>query len=233
MYQIDVPFFENDFIPDAVAEKAPWEKMAPQAVFSGDWQGMTNFPDYKTEVRLCWSMEYLYVLWIASYDELHMAKDVKPEGRGETWGIWNGDAVELFIGDSPDWKRYFEFVGTSLNQWIDIRHNKNLVPEKTYDTSWESGWQRAVRVDTDEKHWVAEWRIPLGSITTQSIGADKIFRGNLYRVAGQGENTLYLAWSPTMTTDRPSFHVPQRFGTFVFILNNKTVNGSVCQENEK
>ena len=227
MRQADVPFFEKDFLPDAVAEKAPWAQMAPQLLFSKDWQGKENFPDYKTEVRLCWSKEFLYVLWIASYDELHTAANVKPEGRGETWGIWNGDAVEMFIGDSPDPKRYFEFIVSPLDQWIDVRHNKNLAPELSYDASWESGWKRAVRIDSKEKRWIAEWRIPLGAITTQAIGADKKFRGNFYRMAGRDEKTLlYMAWSPTMSRDKPSFHVPERFGTISLRGNNAGEAGS-------
>ena len=222
-HRINIPQVETDFVPDAVVGKVPWNQMEPQAVFFRDWQDKEAFPSYRTEVRLCWSSEYLYVLWIASYDELRTFADAEEIGRGESWGLWKGDAVELFIGDSPDRNRYFEFVVSPTGQWIDIRHNKNLPAESSYDTAWESGWQRAVRIDSEAKRWIAEWRIPLGAITTQGIGADKSFRGNFYRMAIQGGKTLYVAWSPTLSADRPSFHVPARFGTMV--LRGESIEG--------
>lgn len=213
-HRVGIPFMEHDFIPDAVVEKAVWQ-MAPQAVFSRDWKDREAFPDYRTEVRLCWSSKYLYVLWIASYDELHTYADAEEIGRGESWELWKGDVVELFIGDSPDRNRYFEFVASPTDQWIDIRHNKNLPAESSYDTAWESGWKRATCREPSQNRWIAEWRIPLGAITTHRIGAGLEFQGNFYRISGQSGRELYLAWSPTMSTEKPSFHIPERFGTFV------------------
>jgi hypothetical protein len=43
-----------------------------------------------------------------------------------------------------------------------------------------------------------------------------VWLGNLYRAVGTGDTRGYLAWSPTMTKD-PQFHVPEKFGEFVFV----------------
>jgi hypothetical protein len=42
-----------------------------------------------------------------------------------------------------------------------------------------------------------------------------VWLGNLFRQVGSGETRGYLAWSPTMTRT-PNFHVPEKFGEFVF-----------------
>ena len=215
MKTIRVPFIEKEFTPDADASKGTWTQIEPQVTFSTDWRDEEMHSAYSTEVRLCWSQEYLYVLWTASYAELHTVAEPEEIGRGESWGLWEGDVVEFFIGDSPDQNRYFEFVASPLGQWIDLRHNKNLTAELSYDAAWESGWTRAVRIDRQRKQWVSEWRIPLGAITTQRIEEGLAFRGNFYRISKQSAEELYLAWSPTMSLGRAAFHVPERFGTIV------------------
>ena len=43
-----------------------------------------------------------------------------------------------------------------------------------------------------------------------------VWRGNLYRCVGEGEDRGYLAWQRTMTPV-PDFHVPESFGEFRFI----------------
>jgi hypothetical protein len=45
-----------------------------------------------------------------------------------------------------------------------------------------------------------------------------VWLGNLFRCVGKDPNRGYLAWSPTLTKV-PNFHVPERFGEFVFVGN--------------
>jgi alpha-galactosidase len=45
--------------------------------------------------------------------------------------------------------------------------------------------------------------------------AGDVWLGNLFRCVGKDPTRGYLAWSPTMTAN-PNFHVPEKFGEFVF-----------------
>ncbi len=42
-----------------------------------------------------------------------------------------------------------------------------------------------------------------------------VWLGNIFRCVGKDPTRGYLAWSPTMTKEA-SFHVPEKFGEFVF-----------------
>lgn len=220
-YLVVVPRIDRDFTPDGDPQKYPWNVLAPQVIFSQDWQGKQEYPAYRTEARLCWSDDYLYIFWEGHYQELGHAWGLKEYPNGETWGIWNGDVMEMFIGDNPDPKRYFEFVVSPRNRYIDLRHNKNLPRKKSYDPSWNSGWSHSTHVDKEGKRWQSEWRIPFSDIATQEIRPGKRFQGNFFRSARLQGEPLFLTWSPTMTSPFPAFHVPERFGEIE--LSPKTV----------
>jgi hypothetical protein len=49
--------------------------------------------------------------------------------------------------------------------------------------------------------------------------AGDVWLGNIFRCIGKDPDRGYLAWSPTMTAE-PNFHVPERFGEFVFVGQN-------------
>jgi hypothetical protein len=43
-----------------------------------------------------------------------------------------------------------------------------------------------------------------------------VWLGNLLRCVGRDPDRGYLAWQPTMT-EKPNFHVPEKFGEFEFV----------------
>ena len=43
-----------------------------------------------------------------------------------------------------------------------------------------------------------------------------VWLGNIFRCVGKDPNRGYLAWQPTLT-EKPNFHVPERFGRFTFV----------------
>ena len=46
-------------------------------------------------------------------------------------------------------------------------------------------------------------------------GIGDVWLGNLFRCVGTGSTRGYLAWQPT-ETETPNFHVPEKFGEFLF-----------------
>jgi hypothetical protein len=57
-------------------------------------------------------------------------------------------------------------------------------------------------------------KIPWAAFDRKPTAGD-VWVGNIFRQVGFGETRGYLAWSPTMTPE-PQFHVPEKFGEFVF-----------------
>ena len=62
--------------------------------------------------------------------------------------------------------------------------------------------QMAVKIE-----WNAFGRVPK---------AGDVWLGNLFRCVGKDPDRGYLAWSPT-GTEVPDFHVPEKFGEFLFV----------------
>ena len=204
-------YIAKDFEPDANEKKPQWKIAYDEVSILADWQAKNEFPALETHVKSLWSDTYIYFLYIAPFDILTLDGNIKADENGDCWGIWNFDVVEIFIGDNPDIKKYFEFVISPINQKIDVKHNKNKSKEESFDTTWNSNWQTAVKIDNVKKIWIAEFRIPLSAISTEKIENEKKFRFNLFRCHNKEPNRQYLAMNPTFTV-RPSFHVPKKFG---------------------
>jgi alpha-galactosidase len=92
--------------------------------------------------------------------------------------------------------------------WIDL----DITPSGLADL--KSGLTRSVHVDEQRRLWVAEFAIPMESITPK-FNPNEFWRANFYRVEGRAEPRRYMAWQPTHTP-KPNFHVPKAFGTMRF-----------------
>ena len=163
-----------------------------------------------TEIRSIWSPENLYFLFINKYETQHLKAN--PSKTEETWGIWDYDVSEVFIGeDLNNINLYKEFEVTPQGEWIDLDVVFNKKPQSV-DWKWNSGFKTENRVDTANKIWYCEMQIPWKSIAQQAIKAGREFRLNLYRIEGSGEGRKFMAWRPVMN---PSFHTPSKFGRLI------------------
>ena len=58
---------------------------------------MENFPvRARTEVRTRWTAQNLYFLFVCPYAQLNLRPN--PKTSTETYGLWNWDVAEVFIG---------------------------------------------------------------------------------------------------------------------------------------
>jgi hypothetical protein len=122
----------------------------------------------------------------------------------------------MFLGD--DWsniQHYREFEIAPTGDRIDLAID---LAAKTYDHTWDSGWQTEARIDKDAKVWYAAARIPLSAVTGKHVKAGDKWRANLYRIDGLGADPVrhFMCWQPTCVQNRDPNHVPEHFGTLIF-----------------
>jgi alpha-galactosidase len=164
------------------------------------------------KTRLLWSDSALYVRFEANQNEPLIISET-PNLSSKTHGLWERDVCEIFLApNSAESRRYFEFEVAPTGEWIDLQIHQ-LPDKRETDFEYDSGMQTAAKIE-DNKIWLAfkiEWK---GFGKTPKAG--KIWKGNIFRCIGAGENRGYLAWQPTMT-EKPNFHVPEKFGEFEFV----------------
>lgn len=169
-------------------------------------------PHHRTEIRSRWTKRNLYLLYVCSYDELHLRPH--PSTTSETNELWKWDVAELFIGS--DWqniRRYKEFEVSPQAEWVDLDINLDL-PDHTVGWLWNSAFKVSARIDRSSKVWYAAMVIPLESIDSKPPHAGAAYRANLYRSQGPPESHKSICWRPTM---KESFHTPESFGKLVLV----------------
>jgi Carbohydrate family 9 binding domain-like len=190
--------------PATADPTASFWKNAPVLTFETGRFG-EKYPAFLTEVRSMWTPGNLYFLFTCPYDDLYM--NPNPQTKRDTWGLWDLDVAEVFIGwDLKDIRRYKEFELSPQGEWIDLDVNKNSEPG-VFDDKWNAGMESAARIDRTRRVWYGEMKIPFPSIDPRPPQAGREFRINLYRI--QGKKRTFMAWQPTQNE---SFHMPEVFG---------------------
>lgn len=196
--------------------KADFELTADPA--SPAWQGVSGvvaaidpfgkpLPDSRTEIRSRWTKNNLYFLFTSRYENLYLTTN--PSTASDTWGLWDYDVVEVFIGhDLNNIQTYKEFEISPQGEFIDLDVDRNR-KGKEVDAGWNSNMKFRTRIDKDKKIWYCEMQIPWASIAPWTPAAGKEMRLNLYRIEGAPPKRKFIVWQQI---DSPSFHTPERFG---------------------
>jgi hypothetical protein len=131
--------------------------------------------------------------------------------------LWDRDVCEIFIApDRSKPNKYFEFEVAPTGEWIDV--GIEVLPDKRIsDWEYSSGMQSSARIEKDKV--VMAVRIDWKALGKTPNPGDT-WPGNLYRCVGRDPDRGYLAWRPTLTKT-PAFHLPERFGEFVFVGNDR------------
>ncbi len=206
-------FLSKNFVPDGDLGKRVWRE-AERVRFKGDWSGREIPPEAETRVASLWSDTHVYFAFWCKYFALNVYKG---EGRRhKRWGLWNRDVVEVFLNPQPERvNHYYEFEVAPDNQWIDLEIDLDKKPFN--NAGWASRFEHATRINSRNRAWTCEMRIPFESMNVREVRRDAEWRGNFYRADGPGENTQrrLLCWSPVFG-EKPNFHVPTRFGIIKF-----------------
>ena len=176
------------------------------------WSGQPAPAGRCCSVRLLWSEQSLYALFEANQAEPLIVSD-KPDIGSKTLGLWDRDVCEIFIApDRGEPARYFEFEAAPTGEWVDLAIDLTT-GQRVTNTEYISGMKCAAQIG--ETAVATAIRIDWDALGGRPHPGD-IWAGNLFRCVGSGPDRGYLAWSPTMT-ERPDFHVPERFGEFRFV----------------
>lgn len=169
----------------------------------------------RTEVAAFHDGRVLYFVFALEDDE------VRATIYGRDSELWREDVVEVFLQPGrPD--TYFEFEASPNGSLFDarIRFPGPTRDTMTVDTGWDCpGFHSWIRRTADQAgRGLLEilLTIPFSSMGGAPPRLGDAWRGNLYRIDRSSRGDLFAAWSPTLTP-RPDFHVPERFGTIVFV----------------
>jgi hypothetical protein len=173
-----------------------------------------TIPGYRTQISSRWTKKYLYLLFSCPYEDLYLKPS--PNAVQETYGLWNWDVAELFIGsDFQNIRRYKEFEVSPQREWIDLDINLDR-PDHTLGWKWNSGFQVDARIDRDAKIWYGAMRIPFSALDQRPPVAGETFRVNLFRLQGPPGHRQSIAWKAPMNN---TFHTPEKFGLLVLVKN--------------
>lgn len=195
---------DSDSPPAADPDAPRWNVQG--VIASNDRWGKPQ-PEARTGIRSRWTRENLYFLFISQYETLHLTP--KPTPEKETWGIWEFDVVEVFIGHELEKiNLYKEFEVTPQGEFVDLDVDKNK-PGLTIDWLWDSKMKYKTRIDRERKIWYCEMQIPWKGIDSRVPASGNELRMNLYRIEGAPPNRKFIAWQKV---DAPSYHTPEAFG---------------------
>jgi hypothetical protein len=184
-------------------------------------------PKQRTELRLLWDDDYLYVGFHCI--DIDIYSDIT-ERDGP---LWEQEVVEAFIDDDSNGITYLEYEINPRNALVDLYvvNRNGRRDDIQFMQEWNStGTRHVVSVDgnpaklgTDDRSWTVEWALPWTDFATAKhappIDGDT-WRGNFYRIDRAHVDGMrveaddeYSAWS---ATGEINFHRPDRFGTLLF-----------------
>jgi len=185
---------------------SPFWRGAPSVYAEVDNWGHL-MPAYRTQIRSRWPRKNLCLLFACPYEELYL--NPSPHVAEETYGLWNWDVAELFIGsDFQNIRRYKEFEVSPQREWTDLDVNLDL-PDHRVGWTWNSGFQGAAPIDPKAKIWYGAMRISFAALDTRPPVNGRTYRANLFRTQGPPNRRKSIAWKAPMSD---TFHVPTSFG---------------------
>lgn len=211
-----VPRLKNELIIDGDWNKPQWRKVKSL--------GINNFirenPKFRPRVyaKMMYDDANIYVIFQVKD---RFVRSVTTEINGP---VWKDSAVEFFF--SPDTTMplsYFNLEvncgGTPLLGYNSIPRKRPVIEDIQKITI---GHTLPVKVDPEREEpitWIIEYKIPLdmldnySNVTRPQKGV--IWRANFYKIAEINSNPHHATWS-VINAPRPTFHLPQFFGTLKF-----------------
>ena len=194
----------------AELDNRAWKEATTIAVTTY-WNGVAAPDARRFDVRLLWSASALYVRYEANQSE-PLVVSANPDVSKKTMKLWDRDVCEIFLApDAKQPRKYLEFEVAPTGEWVDLAIDYTGEKRKT-DRDFKSGMESAAKVEKGKV--VMAMKLPWSAFgVTPKVG--DVWLGNLFRCVGKDPDRGYLAWRPTMTAN-PNFHVPEKFGEFVF-----------------
>jgi len=210
---IDIKHIDRDLAVSDVNHEA-WKKAAAVNI-DAYWNGTSAPRGRLFAAKLLWSDAYLYVRFEAEQREPLVIAD-KPNTASKTMNLWDRDVCEIFLApDRKEPRKYFEFEVAPTGEWIDVALDATS-GKRVSDWEYASGMESFAAVGKGAVTMAI--KVPWKAFGKAPRARD-VWLGNIFRCIGKDPGRGYLAWSATMT-EVPNFHVPERFGEFVFVGQN-------------
>jgi alpha-galactosidase len=207
----------------AELDNKSWNK-ASDTLIDKYWSGKPAHAGRYVNARLLWSNNALYVRFEATQTEPLIVSD-PPNLATKTKGLWDRDVCEIFIApDKNNRNKYFEFEIAPNGEWIDLGI-EIVSGKRSTDFDYRSGMESATRIEKDKV--VMAIKVPFKALGKTPKAGD-IWLGNLFRCVGKDPDRGYLAWQPT-STEKPNFHVPEKFGEFEFLSAPPALAGGLSR----
>ncbi len=207
---VPVSFAPRDVALTADPNSAFWKGVQPILATQNNLG--KELPANRTEIRLRWTNNHLYVLFTCPYEQLYVREN--PSTTTETNKLWEHDVAEVFVGaDFENIHQYREYQVSPQGEWVDLDiDRKKPLPEGGW--LWNSNMKTKARIDRAKKVWYGEFQLPFRSITDKAVAAGMLLRGNFYRFQGGPPERQMVAWSPTGVINN---HTPEKFGTLKLV----------------
>lgn len=214
---------------DGVLKEAVWAKCAIATDFVQSFPSDTSFALTKTEVKVTYDDEYLYIAAIC-YDELEGDYVIQSLKRDFSYPI--SDAFAVFIDPFNDKTNGFSFAVNPLGvQREGLLQNGGGFGVTTI---WDNKWFSAVKIE--DKKWVVEMKIPFKTlrfkegIETWGINFSrndlKRNENSAWSPVPRNFNIANLAFSGEMKWDTP----PKKTSTNISIIPYAI--GTVAEDRE-
>ncbi|MGO4696798.1 hypothetical protein BK120_28505 [Paenibacillus sp. FSL A5-0031] len=166
-------------------------------------------PKERTEVRACWSQNYLHIRYLCK--DSHVVSDFTI--RDEP--LYEQDVVELFIDEDGTGHRYLELEVSPNNVVFDaLIANDGEAEITSTDLAWRfEGIQTTVETSGDAER-IYFVHIPVENFK-KPLEQGLSWRVNFYRIdEDKHGNREFQAWQATKAIN---FHLPRKFGRLLFI----------------
>jgi hypothetical protein len=204
MNRIIASKLKTSLLEEGLPNPSEWAE-ASSICFCQDWCGSNEDPQRKTQVRILWSFDSLFIQFQCRYSELFVYEDTN--NRRDQ--LWLRDVAEAFIQTGADENgNYQEFEISPNGDWLDL----DIAPDRKTHLSWNI--KSRVMVNPKTKIWTAEMAIPMSKLAP-AFHPSEIWKINLFRIEGSEPNRFYSAWQPTHTA-KANFHVPACFAELCF-----------------
>ena len=216
---------QGTVVVDGVLDETDWTMAESVGDFVFPWWDESKGRQAQTIAKALWDDEHLYLGFLCHDPYIYAEFTQRDENT------FRDDCVELFAAPNPE--EVWEYYGFEINvrgAVLDYYRHPGGSKGKL-DFTWNSERIRiAPRVmgtlndDTDrDRLWTVEVAIPFSDFrmyAKKDRPADgDVWRANLNRCGGKTEKQ-YSQWSSS-DTERPNFHVPERFGELRF--SNRSV----------
>lgn len=206
----EIRYTSEDFPIDELDNKL-WKK-AKRIEIKSYWSGEKAPQVRHFETKILWSETAVYVRFAANQNEPPVVNN-KLNLESKTDKLWEKDVCEIFLAPNEDEsRRYFEFEVAPTGEWLDLKIHQTTDGRET-DFDYNSGMKTAARIGKDKVIMALKVEWKAFGVTPK---AGDIWLGNILRAVGTEPNRGYLAWSPTFT-EKPNFHLPEKFGEFEFV----------------